>query len=187
MSTTGKVSISEFEKVLDSGELKTTQIIMAALGIGVFLFGMITLVIYELHEITNVDRDTDIIQILTIANFIIFLITFTISRYIFESFFTMNFFSKFYNKEEDTTNSATAKYWIGKLRTAEIIRSALREASALMGLVVCIYSIQTEVIFSNAEYWINCIPAVLFIGHIIINFPTKEKYINFYQNKILNN
>jgi len=60
-------------------------------------------------------------------------------------------------------------------RTYMIIQIAILDAVALFGLVILFLSIQERVIYSDSDYWLLFIPAIIMILSIIKNFPTKQK------------
>lgn len=60
------------------------------------------------------------------------------------------------------------------VRTAFIVRLALREGAALLGLVACMLAAMKGVLKPYPAYWVNAAPAVLFLFFLAANWPSRE-------------
>lgn len=60
------------------------------------------------------------------------------------------------------------------VQTAYILRLALREGGALLGLVVCFLACGNGVLRAYPAYWVNAAPAVLFLFFVYVRWPTLE-------------
>ncbi len=71
------------------------------------------------------------------------------------------------------------------LRSTEILRMAVLESIAIVGLVVCVLGIALGVLPAYAFYWINLSPAALFIAMIVFTFPGVDRLSYLFETYIL--
>lgn len=60
------------------------------------------------------------------------------------------------------------------IQTAFIVRTALREGSALMGCVVCLIAALNGTLKVYPAYWIDLGPAALFFGYLAMHWPSVD-------------
>lgn len=70
------------------------------------------------------------------------------------------------------------------LRTAVIIRLALIEAPAVIGLVICLVAALQGVLTDYPRYWINAVPAIILIFFVAATFPTSDRLTSIMQKRI---
>lgn len=62
----------------------------------------------------------------------------------------------------------------GMVQTAYIVRLALREGAALLGMIVCLLAAMKGVLKAYPAYWVNAAPAALFLFFLAVNWPSRE-------------
>lgn len=60
------------------------------------------------------------------------------------------------------------------VQTAFIVRLALREGAALLGLVACLLAAMKGVLTAYPAYWVNAAPAALFLFFLAVSWPSRE-------------
>lgn len=63
----------------------------------------------------------------------------------------------------------------GRVQSGFIIRLALREGAALLGLTVCYVAALNGVLRVYPAYWVNLAPFVLFLGFLAAHWPTAKR------------
>lgn len=61
-----------------------------------------------------------------------------------------------------------------KVQRAFLVRTALRESSALFGAVAALIASQTGVLRAQPAYWANLAPATLFWSYLYLHWPSLE-------------
>lgn len=60
------------------------------------------------------------------------------------------------------------------VQTAWIVRAAVREGAAMLGVVVCLLAALKGVLQAFPAYWVNLVPAALFLGFLATRWPSLE-------------
>lgn len=60
------------------------------------------------------------------------------------------------------------------VQTAFIVRLAVREGAALLGLVACMLAAMKGVLAAYPAYWVNAAPAALFLFFLAVSWPSRE-------------
>jgi hypothetical protein len=178
----------DFRKVLTEQHLKELQIIYFALGFGVFIFTMVLFFIYNTISEFVTSQDYSHILLLSVLHFVLLLVCFPISRYLFENTLQGKWISKITNMTLGQSGSPETKkpielFW-DRLRTAHIIRLALFEGIALFGLVICTLAMFDGTIQQYPVLWINLISPMVFGIILVLYFPTVEKLERFFREYV---
>lgn len=64
---------------------------------------------------------------------------------------------------------------VGRLRPAMIVRLALMEAPAFVGLAVCLIGGITGLLQGRPVYWLNLVSAAVFLTYALMTFPTRTR------------
>ncbi len=64
---------------------------------------------------------------------------------------------------------------MGKIRTAFIVRGAILEAAAFLGLSACLLAIYTGWLQQQPLYWVNFLPAATFVAFTAATVPSRER------------
>lgn len=70
------------------------------------------------------------------------------------------------------------------LRKAIIIRLALMEAPAFFGLTICLVAALNGVLHEHPRYWANAWPAIILIVFIITTFPTSDRLMATFDERM---
>lgn len=62
-----------------------------------------------------------------------------------------------------------------RVQTAFIVRLALREGAALLGMTVAYLAALNGVLKAYPAYWVNLVPCGLFLGFLAAHWPSAEK------------
>lgn len=71
-----------------------------------------------------------------------------------------------------------------RIRTAAIVRLAMLESTAVLGLVTCMLGVQVGTMDAQPLYWLNSISTLVLIVSAIVNFPTRESLANQVQRAL---
>ena len=180
------VTLEDFQKVLTPQSIRVLQVIFAALATGVFIFALIAISGFFIFQKDYQTPDPSVIRILTIVHFIIFLVIFYISKYLYDHLFQSNRFSQL--PEVTSVNyqnlpMSLAENLLAMIRSSSIVRMALLEVPAMFGLTICFMGSLQGVLQQYPVYWINMISAVVFEMIIYIEFPTRQKLEALFREK----
>ncbi|MBK8946667.1 MAG: hypothetical protein IPM32_15545 [Ignavibacteriae bacterium] len=158
-------------------QLKTSQIIAIALGLGISLFFGVTMIMYynNLPNDPNVYEEPNNLLYLKFVCILVFFTTLVLSYFQPTRIVKAQF--------ETLKNTDSSKVDINSLeaihRTYLIIRLAILEGGGLFGLVIFFLSVLDFTIYAFPIYWICVIPALVMVLHVILLFPTKTKVSNY--------
>lgn len=63
---------------------------------------------------------------------------------------------------------------LGSLQSARIARAALGEGAALLGATVCFLAGSNGALRAEPLYWLNAVPAVVFVAWAVKTLPTED-------------
>ncbi|MBX2992483.1 MAG: hypothetical protein KF749_15125 [Bacteroidetes bacterium] len=72
--------------------------------------------------------------------------------------------------------------FLSRVRTAQIVRLALYEGAAFMGLVVCMLAAMNGTLHVHPIYWWNVASTAILAGLIVLTFPTRTKIIQIFHD-----
>jgi hypothetical protein len=64
---------------------------------------------------------------------------------------------------------------LGRLRVATVLRLALVELPAFLGLVICVIAGIRGLLGHEPAYWLNLASAVFFLGFAVLTFPSRAR------------
>lgn len=180
-----RLSPGELESQITDAKLRPIQIISLALATGVVIFFIICYVLFTLHTANphqgNISSET--------LNMLVYVLI-AICAGMYSAAFKLPDIqiSKSLEALKNSSDESTslADKLLGLHRTYSILRYAMLEGTALIGLVILIISITTGEIYENQMYWLTALPALIFVSFIAYSFPTKEKVIAFINDKFMN-
>ena len=185
------LSKSELESKLPDQEVRISQIINLAMMAGVIIFSMIILYMYSALNSDDYyfNPETSIspllVKVLIIIGLINYSLLYIIPKFIFSPQSIKNRLSgTVITKQGDPLTDSISKL-IYLHRTYMLIQIAILEFVALFGLVILFISIQEGLIYSDSDYWLLFVPAIIMILYIIKNFPTKQKMAEQIENNFL--
>jgi len=163
----------ELRRQLESSkDLLGLQILTGACAMGALLFLAMTLAL-SASGIEEAPRDEDLV---------LFPILSGVNAVMFASCFTLGFL--FYRLgTRSLGRAASAAELFATLRGAAILRLALLEGSALLGVVVCFLGVLQGAVAKQPLIWANAAPAVIFILFTLATFPTRERVIELFSRR----
>lgn len=169
--------VAEFKKILTPDAVRPLQLIHAALAMGVLSFGGVVLFMYFVTPPGDGENASVVFQ-LSVVHGAMALACFPGSSILYSWFL-----------KKDSGNSAlsaarTPLGILGVIRTASILRIAAMEGAAFFGLVVTFLAVTGGVVRSQPLYWLNMLSAVLMVGAIALSFPTPERLVRIFQEKM---
>ncbi len=89
------------------------------------------------------------------------------------------FKAAFFGKRPELPSSANAQAiadeGLTAVRSATILRFALMEAPAMLGMAVCLIAATSGVLAQQPLVWLNALSALLLIAFALVNFPTESR------------
>lgn len=193
MQSLSELSLAEFQEALTPGQIRTSRIIHSAMAAGLLMFGLIVLYIYTQTEAA--DPDTELIStlnLLSLVNAVVAIGSWIAGKVLFERQFSS------YNLKDALARPMTTQEGriiemsagqrcISMIRTAFIIRLALFEGSAFLGLAVSLLAVLGGAAAVDPQYLFNMITAAVAIAFIGVTFPSKEHFEGVFQEQFKRN
>jgi len=66
---------------------------------------------------------------------------------------------------------------MSKLNIRILFRLALLEIPAMIGLVICLIGVQSGVVYEEQAFFVNAVPAIVFVIYAISTVPTRDRVI----------
>jgi len=152
---------------INSEDLKPLQIIIIALNMGVFLFMVVTFILY----FQNIGKISEPQGIDTLNILMIILFTFTI----IDLFLSRIIPGRVFVKKDFDINISVRSYYI--------IRFAMMETAAFLSLVVFILSIMGGAIYHYPVYWLVLLPVLIFFYISFLIFPNHDRVKDLLREK----
>ena len=183
-----RFSLSELEDYLIPQVLKPMQILTTAIGFAPVMFLLIIVILFLNSEPGSGGYASRIVLILSLANIVVWLSIGMVSKFLFNKMMKTSFddLQSFppLRKKQLNEQSVLIEKFLGNTKNALIIRFALMEGSALIGLIAVLFAVLEGSIISNPVYWINLFSFLSFIFTLVRFYPSKEYFINTY-NELL--
>ena len=190
MNPSSQISNLDFKKVLTPENIRVLRIIFLALAAGVFTFGLVILIIYfqQTHSDYN-EVMTPTLNLLSVMNLIFALTSIVLGKFMYDRQFQtatieIQKSSGVSNSKVVANNLSTAEKCLATIRTASIIRLAMLEGSALLGLVVTLLAVQSGAGNQAPMYFLNALTTLPLFITIVIIFPTADRLEQIFQEKI---
>ncbi len=172
------ISRSEFERSLPDHRVRTLQIVYGALVSGVLLFSIaIAFVLTETHQ--EPSEGTGILLLLSGVHGIMAMTIYTVAPLIFRKQLTLQ------NERDNLSSEDLASVITGRIITAQIIRMAMYEGTAIYGLVICLLSIVWGHAPTHPEFLLNGVTAALFAAIAATSFPTRQRLVDLFAHHFL--
>lgn len=178
------VGLDEFRAALARPQISGMQIIQAFLAFGVVLFaGVVVLMHISLgspeRELPQ-DFAVQTIRLMTVVHLVLAIVIYLVAPRIENLIYKQ---AK-NNSAASTTTVSLAGQALGVIRTARIVRLALYEGVALLGLVICYLAMTMNVMAAHPVYWANAATAAIMIGYAVLTFPNPERLTTIFNEKL---
>ncbi len=189
MKSLKEFSVTEFESGLTPVKLLPLQVIQAALGMGTLLFSAI-LFIVGIGNTPPAPENTDfqVMQILSILHGVLAGTIATTSGWIYQMQFSSRRLELAASRPAampgGKTSDDAVDQALGLIRTAWIIRLAMLEGAAMFGLTVCLLGVMNGTMAHAPEYALNAMTPLLFLFMIAATFPTHDRVVQIFRERI---
>lgn len=169
------LTATEVERALTQEYLLKSQIIHLALLMGALTFLTAAIFFYAQNE-PNVGVDQSLLDTLSLVHVIYAFGTYSAAPFIFKRQLAGS--AKDANPEENP-----ALMFLIRVRTAQIIRLALFEGTAFLGLIVLMQGAINGILHVHPVYWWKVASTAILAGLIILTFPTKAKIMQLFNDR----
>jgi magnesium-transporting ATPase (P-type) len=167
----------DFNKKLSDSDIKSSQVIVAALGTGILTFLMVCLYLYFSGNNDSIPSFETAQSHVTVAFVLILMSFMTYVSALFVPNMILNKRAQALRGQK--IDELDISEVLGIYRSNLIIKLAMFESSALAGLILLLLSILNGVIFIEEYYWLSIVPSVFFFYNCLLLFPSKEKIYEF--------
>jgi len=163
METKRSVSEADFQRVLTPENIRIFQVIFAAIGSGVLLFAVVVIFLGMMSTAEAAAADLSLVRTLTFVHVLLLLMVIPAGRLLYARMLAQD------------GPPITANQCMTRIRTAEIVRLALLEGVALLGLVVCLIGGLNGVLAAHPLYWLNIISSIVLLAFVSQNLPNADR------------
>lgn len=189
MQSLSELSLAEFQESLTPDQIRTSRIIHSAMAAGILSFGSAVLYLYSRTEAA--DPDTELIStlnLLSLVNAVVAVGSWIAGRVLFERQFSSYNLKDSLSRPMTTQEGRIIEMTAGQrcisiIRTAFIIRLALFEGSAFLGLAVSMIAALRGAAAVDPQYLFNMITAAAAIAFIGVTFPSREHFEGIFQEQ----
>ena len=151
--------------------LRPLQIVHVAIAGGVFVFLMIVLFLPGAGA-DGPQMEGEVLSILSMIHAVFFFVALGVGRFLYDSRLRRD---RLESLAQGAPPEDAALRIIAMVRQASILRLALLEAPAFLGLAIVLIARVTGNMEPVPVYWFNALSAVFLFGFIAFTFPTREK------------
>ena len=167
METKRVVTMPDVQEALTPFYIKTSQVFYLSLVGGVLVFFVIDLWLYLQTSDLSLAANIELVRLLSFTHLFYALAGYPVSLYLFERLFT--------RKHVHGAPAMTPDGILIAIRLASIVRLAIMEGIAFLGLVICFIGAQSGILHRFPEYWLNSLSSIILIGFVVFDFPTRER------------
>ena len=172
------MGLAEFRQALTPGTVRSLRIIQGAIGAGVLVFALVVL---GMHARVSSDVPPPpqvvvfLVQILTVVHFVMAAAIYPLGHLVF---------TRMVSRERIAKSGATdpAKV-LSLMRAGIIMRLAMYEGVAFVGLVVCMVGVLEGVLRAHPVYWVNAFSTVVLLLFVMRTFPSEERLLTIFEER----
>lgn len=169
---------AHFEAALTPGLLRTMAIMQTALVFGPLLYVIPVFVLLSARGVIPPGPDEFLLaNILSIIHGATLLTAGSVGSFLFQRMFSSDGLRTLPDADPETL----ASFAVGRLRNAMILRLALFEGAAFLGITVCILAKINGVLDAEPAYWLNLGSLAVFAAFGILTFPTRERLTGWFE------
>ncbi len=185
MQALSGVSLTDFEAALTPAEVRTSQIIQGAIGIGIALFIVVVYVMYVTIEapVNASPPNASIVQIMSLIHLLLAASLVITAQVVYGMQFSPERLKQVFTQDE-SMNLEPPQRCISLIRTAMIIRLGLYEGIALFGLIVCLLAVVDHVVQVYPMYWLNMLSTLLVLSYVVVTLPTGPRIKKIFIERI---
>lgn len=144
---------------IDEGTARTLRAVSGAMGAGILMMGAVVLYFHLGAKAPPETGDVKLINAFTTA----------VMAWCAGAIFLSEYLWKRQLRAVDNPAHAPSA-----VQTAFIVRLALRDGAAFLGLVACMLAGMKGVLKAYPAYWVNAAPAALFLFFLSVSWPSRE-------------
>jgi len=175
---TAEVSSKDFQIALTPGRILGLQIFQAALGAGVVILVAVVVFYFPSHAPRSLHsppyEEIESARLLSLANLALVTFCWLLSTGLY--YFLLR------AARREMSARAPAERCFFRIRRAIILGLLPVGAAAVFGLVVLVFT--SDVRWAISRFWLNAIPAVIFLLHVIFTFPTRASLELIFEGKV---
>jgi hypothetical protein len=190
MPSLAALPVHEFRKALTRENVMVLQLIYLAIGGGVLAFLIAISVIGAGADGSGpmVEDPLPMLTWLTAAHVAIAIVLYGAAAWLFRSRFSPSRLEALGKgdlvKAGGESTSDPALKALLQMRTAHILRLALYEGVAMVGLVVLLLAVVNRALEGNPWLWVNILSTVILAGLIAVTFPTPDRLETLFRTHI---
>lgn len=181
---TARLTGAEFQNALTPSLLRQMQIIQFAISAAPLIYLAVVLILeFTLPPAQTGEAMVETLAILSLAHSVLAVVAYGMSFALFNNLFTEQRLRRSI-PEGSVSTDLLVNLSLMLLRTGMILRLAFFEASAFIGLSVCVIAVSTGVIDGHPEFWLNCTTTLILAVFSVMTFPTKERVVQLFNEKL---
>ncbi len=180
------VSMADLKSKLSNQAVLVFQLITGSILFGATMFLGFIVFMYNTAAPSEAPgtETVEMMNLLSLIHGAVFVGGMIASRFLFDMMFSSARIESAVNGWKLARLSAAAEKYLAVMRSAVIIKMALLEMPAFFGLVVCFIGVTNGVLKVESIYWANLISYAALVFLLLKNFPTKERLIELFKNKL---
>ena len=123
------------------------------------------------------DQEFEILTLMSMVHLVVALLALIISEAVYRWFVSVDRI----NATPEESPQILAARCVNNTRTATIVRLAILEVAAMIGLVIVLISMMRGVLQIQPLYWLNGLSTFVMVGISAWNFPSRQRLIETYQ------
>jgi hypothetical protein len=178
MDYESRAGMAEFRQSLGAGSVRSLAIVQGALGAGIFLFAVIVLGIsaaFSTRASEPPPGSALLMQILTLAHLAVAAVLYPLAHVLFGRILSGERLRK--------AAQGGPGGVLSLMRTAILVRLAMYEWVAFIGLTVCLVGAIQGILEVQPVYWVNGVSAAVMLLFVVRTFPTKERLVVLYEER----
>lgn len=178
-----KLSLEEFRKLLNPKEIRTIQIVHFALGAGAVAFFLVVFFLY-MNGPENPTSEAATLNVFSMTLLVFAVVAYPLARWLPEQFYENSLVADSLRKNLPKAKNQADEF-LSLFRMASVMRLGIMEGVAFFGLVVCFLGAQSGALNTHPIYWLNVIPTIILLIHVLLNIPNQNKIEDKYRIKVV--
>ena len=182
MDSLAEVDVQDFEAALTRQQLLPLQVVQMGIAAGAVAFAGVVAFLATSGQFGPKEPEPSgllVVQVLTVAHFAVFCAGYVVGGMLSRAQFSPERLSRAMGKTFRGPTGQAVKDPPGKclaiIRTATILRLALLDAGATLGLATCLVAQAMGVLGEQPAYWANVATTPILVAYAALTFPTAAR------------
>jgi|WetSurMetagenome_2_1015567.scaffolds.fasta_scaffold67281_3 hypothetical protein len=163
----GPINLNESRQMVGGAGLQSIQIVSIAMMTGVTGFLGVTIAIALVSAPVPMEHESaTLLNFLSLLHAVAACVCYWLAGVAY---------ARALRAPEEETGPADPDVLLGRLRRATVLRLALVEVPAFLGLVICVIAGTRGMLNAEPAYWLNLASAVLFLAFAVLQFPSRSR------------